>query len=97
MLLNRVPEEGVHSRLRYQARSMIRWTIDANSSEPAYPGLQTEEGFNKFIDVEEQMYKAIQSGDFIELDNKKIDALCESCGDLTENGCRLRGKCVSRR
>lgn len=97
MLLNGVSKAEVHSRLHSQARSMIRWTIDANSSEPAYPGLQTEAGFNHFIDIEAQMHQAIQSGNFVELDDKKTDALCATCGNLTENGCRLRGKCVSRR
>lgn len=96
-LLNRVPEEGVHSRLRWQARSMIRWSTDASSSEPAYPGLQTETGYNKFIDVEEQMFKAIQSGDFTEIDDKNVDDLCRACGNLTTNGCGLKGKSVSRR
>ena len=76
---------------------MVRWSIDASSPEPAYPGLQTEAGYNKFIDVEEQMFNAIQSGDFTEINDKKIDDLCRACGNLTTNGCRLKGKSVSRR
>ena len=96
-LLDGLPEAEVHSRLRYRARSMIRWTIGAESLEPAYPGLQTEGGFNHFIEVEEQMYRAINSGNFVKLDDKKTDDLCSSCGNLTENGCRLRGKEISQR
>lgn len=76
---------------------MVRWSSDSSCSEPAYPGLQTEEGYNKFIDIEEQMYKAIQAGDFTEIDDKKADDLCRVCGNLTSDGCGLKGKEVSRR
>jgi len=90
-------DNQAHSRLRQHTQSMVRWTIDVNSSDPAYPGLQTEEGFNHFVDLKEQMYRAIQSGNYTELGDKKTDALCRSCGNLTENGCRLRGKCINPR
>lgn len=85
-----------HSRLRQHTLSMVRWSIEG-SGEAAYPGLQIEEGFNKFVQLKERMYAAIQSGDFTQLDDKQVDDLCRACGNLTENGCRLKGKCISPR
>jgi hypothetical protein len=96
-ILKGVSKDQVHSRLRQHTQSMTKWTDGENSGDPAYPGLQTEEGFNHFIELKERMYEAIQTGNFTELDDKKADDLCRSCGNLTENGCRLRGKCISIR
>lgn len=96
-LLRGVKDSQIHSRIWQHTRSMARWTIAEDSSEPAYPGLQTEEGFNLFVRVKEQMYQAIRSGNYTVLKDGKRDALCRVCGNLTKGECRLRGKQISIR
>lgn len=97
LLLNRTSGKDVASQLHNQARSMVRWTRSADSNEAAYPGLQTEEGFNKFVGVEARMCQAIQSGNFTVIGDQETDALCAVCGNLTSDGCKIRGTRVSKR